>query len=189
MSALDARSGALMRNDLFELNQAYKNTVPLSAILKAAGAQGAAAIKTLIGAFEMKTGVKVPEAMVAAVTAKPELLPNVLQLTPMQMSLGVDALNAAHKAGKIPSTPKREQILGERFDFAKLDQVNYKRPADALEEIAPGILRGHRNSSLSDAKAKMNTVTAEVFDRLAGNRVYQTPRRKLRGAYDQTAKR
>ena len=86
------------------------------------------------------------------------------------MSLGVDALNAAHKAGKIPSTPKREQILGERFDFAKLDQVTYKRPADALEEIAPGILRGHRNSSLSDAKAKMNTVTAEVFDRLAGNR-------------------
>ena len=78
MSALDTRSGALMRSDLFELNQAYKNTVPLSALLKAAGSQGAPAIKKLIGAFEMKTGVKVPAAMVAAVVAKPELLPNVL---------------------------------------------------------------------------------------------------------------
>ncbi len=131
---------------------------------------GQAGVKQLIAGFEQKTGVKVPDAMVAAAMANPQHLANILQLTPGQMSAGIDALNAAHQAGKVPDTKPRTHRLPQTFDFADLAKVKYDRPDTAVKELAPGLLRGDvKNDALSDDQAKMNVALAEVFDRLSAN--------------------
>jgi|GEM_PF-865810 len=132
--------------------------------------QGQGALKQLAQQFSAKTGVDIPPAMLAAAQAKPELLANIMQLTPAEMSQGMQALNAAHQAGQVDDVKPRTLLLPQKFSFDDLDQIAFTRPEPQIKELAPGLFQGGvKNDALSDEGAKMNTVVAEVFHRLAGN--------------------
>jgi hypothetical protein len=132
--------------------------------------QGQAAVKQLLGQFEAKTGVKIPEAMVAASMAQPTRVLQAMQLTPAQLSAGMAGINTARANGAaVPEDKPAKQLLPQKFDLSKAGSLNVERPQAELKEIAPGILQGDIVSSLPDAQAKSNMITAEVFSRLAAN--------------------
>ena len=157
-------------SEVFGLQPGTKGAVPFSRVLRDAGKAARPLVDKVLGDFQAQTGIKVPPAMVNAALAKPERLLNILQVTPAQLSAGTDAMNLAHKAGHLPDMKAAPRILADLFDFSKIDQQAYSRPENALAEAAPLLYRGHVPSDLSDAQAKMNTITAEVFDKLSGNR-------------------
>lgn len=149
----------------------YPEAVSLPQVLRglASSPDAKALVKKVIADFEASTGVQVPEAMVNAAIANPDRLVDLLQMTPAQMSAGFDALNAAHRAGRIDDVAPLVRHLPQHFDLADIDNLEVARPEPELKEIAPGLLKGSLKSDLSDDAAKRNIVIAEVFDRLADN--------------------
>jgi hypothetical protein len=167
-SPLGTRLGAgAMRDDLFQLvPQNAPGCVGLPDVLKAAGP---AAVKQLAAMIEQQTGIAPDPAVLAAVTAKPEMVANLMQFTPKQMSDGIEALNAAHTAGQIQNVKPRERLLGEHIKLDNLDLSVIDRPQGKTKQLAPGLLQGGITSDLDDTSAKRRIAMAEVFDQLAEN--------------------
>lgn len=125
----------------------------------------------------MKTelGIEVPPALVAAAKANPERITDLLALTPGQMRLGFDAVNAKHKlqTAQTPNAtpaPTKTRQLPKTTKTQNLDTIAIKRPEGDLKQLAPGLWQGDvKNDKLDDNGAKKNIVLAEIFDRLAAN--------------------
>lgn len=170
---LFARGHVVPRESLFALAPGgVSGAVGLDVVLEQLGrsAEGQRAVRKIIEHFEGQSGVRVNPALVNAALANPARLVDVLQVSPRRMSEGVDALNAAHRAGHVPATAPKERLLPKTFDLAQLHRIDFARPQDDLKELAPGLWRGDlKNEALSDEQAKQNVVMAEVFDRLAEN--------------------
>lgn len=150
----------------------YPGAVSLPTVVTqvANGPEGQAQLKALIADIEQKTGIKPPPALVQAVLANPTRFGELLVATPAQMSAGVDGLNAAYKAGKLPELPPMAANLPSGFDLANIDKAPVTRPEAVMKELGPGLFQGDiKNDAISDKQAKRNIVMAEVFDRLAGN--------------------
>lgn len=127
-------------------------------------------VAQVVQTMEAETGVKVPAALVSAASANPERLADILKLSPAQMSAGLQALQQGHAAGSVPQVPDRKRLLPQRFNFKDLGKVEFERPSNPPQEVAPGLYRGgFPNPDVDDASAKNRTVMAEVFDRLADN--------------------
>jgi hypothetical protein len=147
------------------------DAVSLPLVLKqmAGSPAGEQTVRGLAAQLEAQAGIKVPEAMIAAVLAKPERVTELLVLTPTQMQQGLQGLNAAHRAGQVPATAPRAYQLPSVVDMLTPEKYPVKRPAGDLKELAPGLLRGEVPSDLSDARAAQNIRMAEVLDRLSNN--------------------
>lgn len=149
----------------------YPDAVGLDALLDRAAStpEGRAAIEQLLSSFEQKSGVVIPQDVRAQVLSGAKRLTDVLAITPEQLSQGVSTLNLAHKLrhAAAPSAPK--YLLPQHFDLAKLDQVAWQRSAPEMKQLVPGVYQGDLPSTASDAQVKRNTLTAELFDRLAAN--------------------
>ena len=148
------------------------NAVGLDVVLQgiAASPDGQAAIAQLANQISRQTGMAIPPALVAAAQANPDRVADMLQFTPQEMSLGMGALNQAHKAGKIDDVAPLKTLLPQKFSFDDIGAVAFERKDPTIKELAPGLFQGGlKNDALSDDQAKVNTVVAEVFQRLAGN--------------------
>lgn len=149
----------------------YPGTVGLPQVLQglANSPQGGAAATKLLEKLQQQTGVMVPPEVLAQVKQNPAALTRALEVTPGQMSGGIAALNAAYKAGKVKNPAPRENVLPQKFDLAKLGELDLPRPKSELKEIAPGLFTGDVASTASDAEVKQNRVMSEVFQRLSRN--------------------
>jgi hypothetical protein len=92
-----------------------------------------------------------------------------LTASPGELATGVDALNAAFRAGKLQDVPPPAFQLPKHVDLGHIDALSVPRPEGALKELMPGILQGDIKSSVSDERVKRNTVMAECLSRLAAN--------------------
>jgi hypothetical protein len=149
----------------------YPDAIGLPQLLNqlSASPQGKAVVEKLLGDLSARTGVPVSPEMKAAILANPNAITRAFEMTPAALFDGIAALNAAHKAGKIPPTPPRENLLPKSFDLGKLESFNLPRPETKLKELAPGLYQGSLPSETSDAQVKSNRVLAEVFHRLSRN--------------------
>ena len=150
----------------------YPDAVNLTTVLAQIPntAAGKAQIKALIDLLEESTGITPNPALVSAVLSNPTLFSTLLDVTPKQMSAGIDALNLAYDQGLLPPLPEMSRRLPSGFDFGQLHSAPVARPNPELKEIAPGLYQGGvKNLALSDTDAKANIVVAEIFDRLASN--------------------
>lgn len=152
----------------------YPGAVGLPQVLAQLGAspQGKALVEKLLGDLQARTGVAVPAELKAAILANPAAITRAFELTPAALFDGIAALNAAHKAGKIPPTAPRAELLPRSFDLSRLDSLDsldLPRPESKLKELAPGLFQGDLPSDTSDAQVKTNRVMAEVFHRLSRN--------------------
>ena len=168
-----AQANATKKGNLFALREgAYPGAVGLDVVLAqaAASGQGKAAVQKIVHELKTTTGIEPPAALVNAALANPARVADLFVLTPTQMSAGIDALNVAYDAGKLPALPAKPERLADGFDLGGLNDVDIARPQGGLKELSPGLLQGDLpNPKLSDAQAKRNMVVAEVFDRLADN--------------------
>lgn len=149
----------------------YPDAVGLPQVMAqlSASPQGKAMVEKLLGDLTARTGVPVSPELKAAILQNPAAITRAFELTPGQLFEGIGALNAAHKAGKIPPTPPRENLLPKSFDLGKLDSLDLPRPPQKLKELAPGLYQGSLISDTPDAQVKQNRVMAEVFHRLSRN--------------------
>lgn len=141
-------------------------------VLKGVGRSPEAAklVQGLVADIEARVGLALPEQIVQAALHKPELLTNVMALSPKEMKAGFHALHRTPARNLMAPAEKTRQ-LPKTFDFAKLDETPIELPPQKdLVEIAPGLYRGgQRDPKVSDADAKARIVLAEVMDRLADN--------------------
>lgn len=149
----------------------YPDAVPLPTVLAAVGQspQGQAALGKILDDVKAKTGIEVPSEMRAAVLSNPAALTKAMEVTPGQMSGGIVALNAAYQSGKIKKGEPAKQLLPQKFDLSKMDDVDAPRPKSEMKELAPGLFQGDLPSTTSDGQIKRNRVMAEVFGRLSNN--------------------
>jgi len=149
----------------------YPDAVSLPDVLKQIGTspQGQAAVKGLLANLQAQTGIAIPQAMVNVILNKPERLVDVLVARPDQLSQGIDAINLAHKSGKLKDLPPKARLLPDTFDFAKMASATHAKPAMEPKLLTPGLWQGDIASDISPEKAKSNMVTAEALDRLADN--------------------
>ena len=149
----------------------YPDAVPLTAVLGALGQspQGQAALGKVLDDLKGKTGVDVPPEMRAAVLSNPAALTRAMELTPGQLSNGIGALNTAYQSGKIKKGEPAKELLPQRFDLSKMDDVDAPRPKAEMKELGPGLFQGDLPSATSDQQVKRNRVMAEVFGRLSNN--------------------
>lgn len=149
----------------------YPDAVGLPQILAAIGSspQGQATVKALLGQLEAKTGIAIPANVQAAALKNPELATRAFEVSPGQISHGVEGINAAYHAGKIKQVEPRQFALPQKFDLRALDAVPWTRPQPEMKQLAPGLFMGDLPSTTSDADLKRNTVMSEVFQRLSGN--------------------
>lgn len=149
----------------------YPDAVSLPFILDQMGdsPQAKATVQGLAAQIQAQTGIKIPQALINAAIAKPSRIADLFAASPAQLDAGIDALNAAYKAGKIPDLAPMPARLPNGIDLAKLAEVPYEVPVPELKELAPGLLQGDLPSTLLPAQIKANVLTAEVFDRLGGN--------------------
>jgi len=149
----------------------YQDAIGLDAVLDKAATtpEGRAAIEQLLAGFEQQTGVVIPQDVRAEVLSGARSLTSVLALTPGQLSEGIATLNVAQKVRSAAPAAPPKQLLPQKFDLAKLDQVACPRAAPEMKQLVPGIFQGDLPSAASDAQLARNTVTAELFDRLAAN--------------------
>jgi hypothetical protein len=162
----------------------YPDAVSLPDVLDqaATGPAGQKLIRGLVDHLKTSTGLNPPDALVNAVVAKPSRFAELLVATPAQMSAGVDALNVAYAAKKLPPLPPMPERLPNRFDVAKLGDFAVERPKGELKPLLPpttdpatgaaipGLFQGDVvNADLDDASAKQRMLVAEIFDRLANN--------------------
>ncbi|MHB8877860.1 MAG: hypothetical protein ACYC8T_29555 [Myxococcaceae bacterium] len=166
-----AQAGAAGRTSVDLVPGRYPDAVGLPVILEKLGAspEGKAMVQKVLADLQAKTGVAVPKALADRIAANPTLLTRALEMTPAQLSRGIDALNGAYRAGKIKQVPDRATALPQRFDLKDLAAFDLPRQKPELKQLAPGLFQGSLPSTLSDAQLKSNVLTAEVFDRLSSN--------------------
>lgn len=131
--------------------------------------QGGAATEKLLQQVQQQMGIQIPGEVIAAAKQNPASVTKAMEVTPQQMSQGIQALNVAYRAGKVKNPEPRKDQLPQKFDFAQLDSLSIPRPKSELKEIAPGLYTGDVASTASDARVKQNVVLTEVFQRLARN--------------------
>lgn len=149
----------------------YPDAVSLPFVLDQMGQspEAKATVQGLADQLQQNTGIPIPQALINAAIAKPSRIADLFAVSPAQMEAGVDGLNAAYKAGKLPDLPPMPARLDSGVDLAKLDGVAYETPKPELKELAPGLWQGDLPSTLPPAQIKANVLTAEVFDRLGAN--------------------
>ena len=155
----------------FELVPGRYEAVGLPQLLQQLGSspQGQAMAEKVLADLKARTGVEVPAEVKAAILANPTAVTRAFELTPDALAGGLAALNAAHKAGKVPAIPPRAELLPRSFDLGNLDALALPRPESHLKELAPGLYQGDLPSAASDAQVKTNRVVAEVLHRLSRN--------------------
>ena len=149
----------------------YPDAVGLDTLLSQASTtpEGRAAVDQLLSGFEQKSGVVIPQDVRDQVLNGTRKLTDVLAITPEQLSQGVSTLNVASKLKKSATPAPPKNLLPQHFDTSKLDQVAYTPAPPEMKQLAPGLYQGDLPSTASDSQLKANTVTAEMFDRLAAN--------------------
>ncbi len=147
----------------------YPDAVPLPVVLKALSAspQGQAMVGKVLDQLTEKTGIPVPKAMRDAAMTHPEQATRAFEVTPQQLSAGMQAVNAGYHAGKLKQVEPRTFALPAKVDLAKLDDVAWTRPQPEMKELAPGLFQGDLPSTTPDADLKRSTLMAEVFQRLS----------------------
>ncbi|GIW70843.1 MAG: hypothetical protein KatS3mg102_0385 [Planctomycetota bacterium] len=145
------------------------DAVSLSSVLAAMPPEQAEGALGRLGALlERTTGVR-PSAEQLAEAASGAGLARLVALSPAQLSAGMDALNAAYRAGALGELPPRPQRLPDGFDLAELPSLSFELPQPELEPLAPGLWHGDAPGALPPARARANIAAAEIFDRLAAN--------------------
>lgn len=172
--AMATAQASAQKASLFALREGvYPDAVGLDVLLAKMGdsPQAKATVQRIVTELRNTTGIEPPAALVSAALANPARIADLFVMTPTQMSAGIDALNLAYEQGKLPALPPMPARLDSGFDLANTDTAEkVQRPEAKLEELQPGLWQGDiKNDALSDTAARRNMVTAEVFDRLAGN--------------------
>ena len=108
----------------------YPDAVPLPVVLKALSAspQGQAMVGKVLDQLTEKTGIVVPKAMREAAVAHPEQATRAFEVTPQQLSAGMQAVNAGYHSGKVKQVEPRAFALPAKVDLARLDDIAWTRP-------------------------------------------------------------
>lgn len=147
------------------------NAVGLPQVLQSVGSspQGMVAVTNLAAQLKAKTGKDIPPEVLSAAMANPAALTQALEVSPRELSAGLQSANGSYQAGKLKDAAPAVNLLPLKFDFASLDALSVPSPAPALKEVAPGLFTGDLPSTVPEAQLKRNRVVAEVFQRLSAN--------------------